>query len=336
MPKRLSITFWATTFVVVVCLSLVGIDGWRSWNARAQRLADMERVTSNLARSMAQQADDTIKSADTSLTDIVERVETDGYGDAAMRRLHRLMVDQTANLPQLSGLFVYDENGRWMVNSRPGRDSPLNNADREYFLYHQSHTERGPHIGVPVVSRSTGRWIIPVSRRLNHSDGSFGGVALATIDIDYFSRFYQSFDIGEHGAVALFSDDGIMLLRPPSAAACATRRCTATISPAAAATPSSVPARTACCALTAICRCSTIACSSRRRCRRMKCWSSGAATPGCTRWACCCWRCCWACSASAWSTRSTCACKPSANCATPATRWKSSTARWSARPCRMA
>ena len=215
MPKRLSITFWATTFVVVVCLSLVGIDGWRSWNARAQRLADMERVTSNLARSMAQQADDTIKSADTSLTDIVERVETDGYGDAAMRRLHRLMVDQTANLPQLSGLFVYDENGRWMVNSRPGRDSPLNNADREYFLYHQSHTERGPHIGVPVVSRSTGRWIIPVSRRLNHSDGSFGGVALATIDIDYFSRFYQSFDIGEHGAVALFSDDGVMLLRRP-------------------------------------------------------------------------------------------------------------------------
>ena len=215
MPKRLTITFWATTFVIVVCLSLVSIDGWRSWNARAQRLADMERITSNLARSMAQQADDTIKAADTSLTDIVERVEADGYGDVAMARLHRLMVDQTANLPQLSGLFVFDENGRWMVNSRPELDSPLNNADREYFHYHQTHAGRGPHVGVPVVSRSTGRWIIPVSRRLDHTDGSFGGVALATIDIDYFKRFYQSFDIGEHGAVALFSNDGIMLLRRP-------------------------------------------------------------------------------------------------------------------------
>ena len=215
MPKRLSITFWATTFVIVVCLSLVGIDGWRSWNARVQRLADMERVTSNLAHSMAQQADDTIKAADTSLTDIVERIETDGYGDVAMKRVHRLMVEQTANLPQLSGLFVYDENGRWMVNSRPGQESPLNNADREYFRYHEGHTERGPHIGVPVVSRSTGKWIIPVSRRLDHTDGSFAGVALATIDIDYFSRFYQSFDIGEHGAVALFSNDGVMLVRRP-------------------------------------------------------------------------------------------------------------------------
>lgn len=216
MPKRLSITFWATTFVIVVCMSLVAIDGWRSWNARVQRLTDMERVTSNLARSMAQQADDTIKAADTSLTDIVERLETDGYGDAAVERLHRLMVDQAANLPQLSGLFAYDETGRWLVNSRPELQQPLlNNADREYFVYHQTHTGRGPHIGLPVRSRSTGKWIIPVSRRLNHPDGRFGGVALATIDIDYFRRFYQSFDIGQHGAVALFSSDGIMLLRRP-------------------------------------------------------------------------------------------------------------------------
>ncbi|WP_295996189.1 GGDEF domain-containing protein [Rugamonas sp.] len=216
MPKRLSITFWATTFVIVVCASLVAIDGWRSWNARVQRLVDMERVTSNLARAMAQQADDTIKAADTSLTDIVERLETDGYGDAAVARLHRLMVEQAVNLPQLSGLFAYDETGRWLVNSRPEAQQPLlNNADREYFIYHQTHAGRGPHIGVPVRSRSTGQWIIPVSRRLNHADGRFGGVALATIDVDYFHRFYQSFDIGRHGAVALFSNDGVMLLRRP-------------------------------------------------------------------------------------------------------------------------
>ena len=35
-----------------------------------------------------------------------------------------------------------------------------------------------------------------MSRRINHADGSFGGVALATIKIDYFSRFTRGFDIG--------------------------------------------------------------------------------------------------------------------------------------------
>ncbi|SFU38691.1 GGDEF domain-containing protein [Pseudoduganella namucuonensis] len=216
MLKRFSITFWATVFVATVCLSLVAIDGWRSLNARGELLAATERTTSNLARSMAQHADDTIKAADTSLADIVERIETDGTGPAALRRLHPLMVAQVRNLPQLNGLFVYDATGRWVVNSRPVTPPNVNNADREYFVYHLNHTDSGPHIGLPVVSRSTGKWILPVSRRLNHPDGAFAGVALATIDMDYFKDFYDSLDIGERGAVALVLNSGAMVLRRPT------------------------------------------------------------------------------------------------------------------------
>jgi diguanylate cyclase (GGDEF)-like protein len=66
-----------------------------------------------------------------------------------------------------------------------------------------------------VISRSTGKWIMPVSRRLDKPDGSFGGVVLATLDIDYFRRFYESFDLGARGAVALLTSDGVLLLRQP-------------------------------------------------------------------------------------------------------------------------
>ncbi|MRX11823.1 diguanylate cyclase [Pseudoduganella sp. FT25W] len=215
MFKRLSITFWATVFVGVVCLSLVGVDVWRSLNARSEQLAEMERLGANLARAMAQQADDTIKAADTALADVVERIETDGTGARALARVQRQMQTQVINLPQLVGLFVYDEQGRWIVNSRGTPGQAYNNADREYFIHHRTHPERGPHVGHPVISRSSGRWIMPVSRRLNKPDGSFGGVVLATLDIDYFRRFYQSFDVGARGAVALLSDDGVLLLRQP-------------------------------------------------------------------------------------------------------------------------
>jgi diguanylate cyclase (GGDEF)-like protein len=216
MIKRYSITFWATVFVSVVCVSLVVIDGWRSWNARAQRMFEVERLASNLARAMAQQADDTIKAADTCLADIVERIETEGLGPRELGRLHRQMVAQVDNLPQLAGLFVYDETGRWLVNSRPEPTSTtLNNSDRAYFIHHREHASRTPYVGTPVISRSNGKWIIPVSRRLNKADGSFGGVALATLDVEYFRRFYQSFDIGERGAVALFSNAGALMLRHP-------------------------------------------------------------------------------------------------------------------------
>jgi len=215
MSKRYSITFWATVFVSVVCLSLVGVDVWRSLNARSLLLRDMERLGANVARAMAQQADDTIKAADTALADMVERLETDGRGEQALARLQRQMQAQVANLPQLLGLFVYDENGRWLANSRGQLSQAYNNADREYFIYHRTHAARAPHVGEPVISRSSGKWIIPVSRRLNKPDGSFGGVALATLDIEYFRRFYQGVDVGARGAVALISDTGVLLLRQP-------------------------------------------------------------------------------------------------------------------------
>jgi diguanylate cyclase (GGDEF)-like protein len=215
MLKRYSITFWATVFVSVVCLSLVGIDVWRSLNARSFLLQDMERLGANVARAMAQQADDTIKAADTALADLVERLETEGQGDKAVARLQKQMQAQVANLPQLVGLFVYDENGRWLVNSRGQLSQAYNNADREYFIYHRTHAGRLPHVGEPVISRSSGRWIIPVSRRFDKPDGSFGGVVLATLDIDYFRRFYQGFDIGARGAVGLISNTGVLMLRHP-------------------------------------------------------------------------------------------------------------------------
>jgi diguanylate cyclase (GGDEF)-like protein len=215
MFKRFPITFWATVFVSVVCLSLVGVDVWRSFHARTEQLQEMERQGANLARAMAQQADDTIKAADIALADIVERIETDGQSDKVLARLQQQMRAQVDNLPQLVGLFVYDEHGRWIVNSRGVLSQAYNNADREYFIHHRTHTQRGPHVGRPVISRSTGKWIMPVSRRLDQPDGSFGGVVLATLDIDYFRRFYESFDLGARGAVALLSSDGVLMLRQP-------------------------------------------------------------------------------------------------------------------------
>lgn len=215
MLKRLPVTFWATVFVAIVCLSLVAIDGWRSLNARTELLASAERATANLARSMAQHADDTIKAADIALADVVERIETDGTGPQALQRMHALMEEQVRQVEQLQGLFVYDATGRWVVNSRPTMNRSLNNADREYFVHHLNSTDRGPHIGIPVVSRSTGKWVLPVSRRLNHKDGSFAGVALATIDMEYFREFYESLDVGKRGAVELVLNNGVLVLRSP-------------------------------------------------------------------------------------------------------------------------
>ena len=187
--SRPTITFRAITFVLAVCIALVALDGWRSWNARTVQLDEMRVATSNLTRAMAQQANDTIKEADTTLVGTVERVQVDGLGPVAVARLHRILALRKEQLRQLNGLFIYDENGDWIANSEPTLVKTFNNSDREYFVFHRTHTDLGPHIGMPVQSRSNGKWVIPVSRRIDKADGSFGGVVLASIDIDFFKSF---------------------------------------------------------------------------------------------------------------------------------------------------
>ncbi|MDR3481288.1 MAG: diguanylate cyclase [Burkholderiaceae bacterium] len=210
-----SITFVSTLFVLLVCISLISLDGWQIWQARGVQMRDSEVVAANLARSLAQHAEDVFANADTTLTNLVDRVEDQGTGPAARMRLYALMSVEVGNSPWLHDLFVYDEQGRWVVNSKSERAQNLNNSDRGYFIYHRNHADRSAYIGVPVRSRSSGDWIITVSRRINHADGSFAGVALASVKMDYFQNFYSSFAIGEHGAIDLMFDNGTLLVRRP-------------------------------------------------------------------------------------------------------------------------
>lgn len=213
--KRSSTAILAAGFVLLACVSLIGLDAWRTWQARAIEERDAGVSVTNMAKALAQHADDTFKEADTVLIGLLERISADGTGPAALERLHRLLVMRVKELPQLGGIFVYDQTGRWIVNSQPATDRSLNNADRDYFIYHRDHADAGPYVGVPVKSRSSGKWIATIARRINNADGSFGGVVLATIEMDYFQRFYASFNIGKSGAILLALNNGTMVFRRP-------------------------------------------------------------------------------------------------------------------------
>ncbi|MDG9925746.1 MULTISPECIES: sensor domain-containing diguanylate cyclase [unclassified Pseudomonas] len=214
--RRPSLVPLARVFVVLVCVSLVATDGWLMWKARQVQLRDAEIETSNLASALARQASDTLKKADTVLLDLVERLQVDGTQPEQLQRLQGLMRQHVYEQAELHGLFAYDREGNWLVNSFGEVPPGANNADREYFIYHRQYPDdHGAHVGKPVRSRTTGDWIIPLSRRLEDAQGNFAGVALATISIDFFRQFYATFDIREHGSINLVLNDGTLLVRSP-------------------------------------------------------------------------------------------------------------------------
>jgi diguanylate cyclase (GGDEF)-like protein/PAS domain S-box-containing protein len=206
---------WAAGFVALACAAILALSGWREWESRAGDLKNAEVDMANLARSLTQHADDTFDLADTILTGMVDRVETQGMGAEAVAKLQVFLQHRKYNRKRIRGIFVYDEQGRWIATTEDVDLAGLNNSDRDYFQYHRASTDPGTLIGRPVKSRSGGQWIITLSRRCNHPDGSFAGVVLTTIDVSYFTQFYQQFDIGPKGAVSLLNTSGIMLARSP-------------------------------------------------------------------------------------------------------------------------
>lgn len=203
---------WAAGFVALICVTILGLSIWREWETREAELRSAEIDVTNLAHSLTQHADDTFELADTILVGLVHRLEHEGTGSDTITKLQAYLPIRKSS-DRIRGIFVYDETGRWLATTEHVDFSGLNNSDREYFRQHRASPDRGTLIGRPVKSRSGGQWIITASRRINHPDGSFAGVVLLTIDVAYFAKFYERFDVGPNGSASLLNDAGIMLAR---------------------------------------------------------------------------------------------------------------------------
>ena len=203
-------------FTVLVCFSITSITLWQLRQSRNHELEIADTTVTNLSRSMAQQADDAFDQADIPVAGIVERLSYDGFGASSSSRMHEYLRATAASVEQIQGLFIYDKDGNWAATSLSHMPANANNADREYFQFHKSIDSALPHIGQAIRSRTTGDWIIPISRRVNDSAGNFAGVVLATIELNYFDRFFDRFDIGKRGVITLAMADGIVLARRPT------------------------------------------------------------------------------------------------------------------------
>jgi hypothetical protein len=196
------------------CLLLIGLHGWSLWASRQGELDQTAISTENMARALASHAERSLTVADSVLAEMVERVEQSTTQPVDARRLHARMARITRTSEEVRELFIYGADGMRLATSLPAV-LPGSNIDREFFRYHMTHTDLGTRIGKPIFSRSTGVQTIPVSRRINRPDGSFGGVAMASLNLDYFGKFYDSFDVGRTGTIILAIDDGTLLYRRP-------------------------------------------------------------------------------------------------------------------------
>ena len=212
---RMSLARALTLLIALVCAALVLSTVLLGWSARQEWLRNDSRAMENLAYSLAQHADATFSQTDTVVLDIVERLESDGAGDAARARLQKVLVHKVEQHKQFASLMVIDASGRSLASSRVAQVED-SHAERDYFRFHRDHPSRDARVGVPERRQSTGEWVIRLSRRLQDADGRFAGVVAASIQISHFSAYHQLFSVGEHGLVAMNLMSGELVARRPA------------------------------------------------------------------------------------------------------------------------
>ncbi|ULK96005.1 diguanylate cyclase [Bradyrhizobium sp. I71] len=203
----------AAAFVVLTCAIILGGSSWREWAAREAVLKGAETEMANVARSLTQHAEDSLDLLDSGVVGVVSRLEMDGTAPATVAKIGNVLEARKKAFTRIHGLDIIDDQGNWLTS--PGKiGSTL--SDDAFFRYHQLSPKREAYVGSPVKSLLDGEWVVPLSRRFNKPDGSFGGVVLATISSRYLSHFYEQFEIGRNSSVTLTHGDGMILARNPN------------------------------------------------------------------------------------------------------------------------
>ncbi|HUB46827.1 MAG TPA: diguanylate cyclase [Acetobacteraceae bacterium] len=201
--------------VACACLTLIASEGLQLWRVHRSNIEQANIVSANTARSLAEQADATIKTADTIAATLVQRVEADGVTPEARSRFYGLMTSLAAALPAIHEMGITDNRGNAIVKALVPDPKGLNYAERRYFRYHATHRDTTAFIGDSVQSKIDHTYNITVSHRINQPDGSFGGVVVASVSLQHFQDLFDQIQAKSGGIIALVADDQTVIVRSP-------------------------------------------------------------------------------------------------------------------------
>jgi signal transduction histidine kinase/CheY-like chemotaxis protein len=183
---------------------------------RSQREAQL-RATQEidaLARVFAEQTRRSLQTVDIMLRSVAVAHRDHTLPPLDSRAMHDELAAQRDQFSDVAALFVTDPHGTRLSSSTSYPPPPGTVAGNALVRGLQAGAGDAC-VGEPVRSMTTGRWVVPLARRLEGPGGRFDGTVGALLDASYFDNFYAAVHLERGTSVALLHEGGTLVARFP-------------------------------------------------------------------------------------------------------------------------
>jgi signal transduction histidine kinase/CheY-like chemotaxis protein len=193
--------------ILVAALVLVGL----TWGftlvsidtEEREARAHAEGNVANLARALEWQLNRQLLAIDQTLQILAAEWHNDPvkFDPAVWKKRSTLLGDVSLQV------YVLDSQGFVISSTRPDMMG-IDMSDRDYFQAQRASRRTGLYVGPAIRWKSTGRWEMNLSRRLERDDQSFAGAMVVTYDPWALTSMLEQVDLGSRGLIALLGNDG--------------------------------------------------------------------------------------------------------------------------------
>jgi diguanylate cyclase (GGDEF)-like protein len=189
---------------------------WEIYQGRLNAYQAAEVATTNLSHTLGANFASTIEKIDLGLLSIQDELSRQQKREISDdQQIKDTIARQDTRNPDSAGFRVYGPDGRLLFGRANIAEDKANVSELEPFKFLQDHSAVGLFVSPPIFGTVIQQWIVSASRRINNTDGSFGGVVASGISTQTLVKAFSALNLGPGGIVALYHTDDHLAARFP-------------------------------------------------------------------------------------------------------------------------
>jgi diguanylate cyclase (GGDEF)-like protein len=200
----------------LIALGILALSAYAIWSDRQEVWQEAEQSSKNLVTAITRDLGGSIALLDTTLRSVISDLDNPELQELSPAIRHKMLFGRTLPASYMTSILILNEAGNVVADTMNVPARAANFADRDYFQAHRENGELGLYLSRPYKSRlRPDDYSVTISRRISHPDGSFAGIIMVALSLNKIGDLFQGLDLGYEGAINLFRDDGILLMRKP-------------------------------------------------------------------------------------------------------------------------